>query len=93
MSRFMLNLQAVNQRMVDHSTSTSGEIGSQVGNGSLVFERVIGSIGSSCVDEYDPDPHTDDEETEGGSLQSEPLEGSIEVANDGAGGRVNDSRT
>ena len=79
--------------MVDHSTSTSGEIGSEAGNESLVFQRVIGSIGSSCVDEYGPDPQTDDEETEGGSLQPEPLEGSIEVANDGAGGRVNDSRT
>ncbi|KAI0740391.1 hypothetical protein C8Q76DRAFT_689283 [Earliella scabrosa] len=57
MSRFMLNLQAVDHRNRNHN-STLGELDSQhlpaAGNGSLVFQRVIGSLGSTGIDESIP---------------------------------------
>ena len=49
-SRFMLNLQAVDHRNRNH-TSTLGEIVTHPGTDSLIFQRVIGSLGSSVTEE------------------------------------------
>ena len=44
----MLNLQAVDQRSRIYS-STPDDMASQTGNGTLLFERVVGSLGSSDI--------------------------------------------
>ncbi|KAI0806690.1 hypothetical protein C8Q74DRAFT_1442691 [Fomes fomentarius] len=53
-SRFLLNLQAANAKAVDH-TSSSGRLSQPgaPGTESLVFERVIGSLGSGLVPDAD----------------------------------------
>ena len=57
MSRFMLNLQAVDKRNRDHN-STLGEIGSQSRSDSLVFQRVVGSLRLRMTDDDEEDDHT-----------------------------------
>ncbi len=53
-SRFLLNLQAANAKAVEHTSSSSGvsQPGAP-GTESLVFERVIGSLGSGLVPDAD----------------------------------------
>ncbi|KAI0740428.1 hypothetical protein C8Q76DRAFT_707696 [Earliella scabrosa] len=48
-SRFMLDLQAVDHRNRNHN-STLGTIGTQTGRGTLFFARAIGSLGASSID-------------------------------------------
>ena len=65
MSRFMLNLQAVNNRTL------RGDVGSYADtedsrfwrNSSIIFERVIGSLGSTVLD--DSGSHPADEDSDG----------------------------
>ncbi len=52
----MLNLQAVNRNALQleapgAATSFSGSCG----GGSVVFERVVGSLGASVMDEWEPE--------------------------------------
>ncbi|RPD63548.1 hypothetical protein L227DRAFT_572699 [Lentinus tigrinus ALCF2SS1-6] len=64
-SRFMLNLQAVNRDALQLNSAGAGNKGegpgtsSESGGGSLVFERVVGSLGSSVFD----DRQEEEEET------------------------------
>ena len=52
MSRFMLNLQAVDRRNRHHSSTFGGtENGHGEGNGSLFFQRVVGFMGSRVIDD------------------------------------------
>ena len=61
MSRFMLNLQHVDSRNRDH-TSTLDEITIQSeGSNSILFQRMIGSLGSSVTDESTTMPDDGDE--------------------------------
>ena len=65
MSRFMLNLQHVDSRNRDH-TSTLDEITIQSeGSNSILFQRMIGSLGSSVTDESTTMPGDDEELVDG----------------------------
>ena len=68
MSRFMLNLQAVDHRNRHHSSTFGGTESHGEGNGSLFFQRVVGSIGSRGIDDTPMDnmePNNDDQEEYG----------------------------
>ncbi|RDX45271.1 hypothetical protein OH76DRAFT_1010153 [Lentinus brumalis] len=61
-TRFMLNLQAVNRKALHlggpaAATSSSGSCG-----GSLVFERVVGSLGASVLDDRELEEENGDED-------------------------------
>ena len=65
-SRFLLNLQAVDQQ----STGTVSPIGSQVE--SVVFQRVVGSFGGSI--EFGRDTVPDDYDHDGAEVEGEDKE-------------------
>ena len=68
MTRFMLNLQAVDNRNRHHSSTFGGTESHGEGNGSLFFQRVIGSIGSRGIEDTpmnNMEPNNDEEEEYG----------------------------
>ncbi|RDX45251.1 hypothetical protein OH76DRAFT_1420880 [Lentinus brumalis] len=62
--RFMLNLQAVNRKalQLDAPAGTEGATSSGSGGGSLVFERVVGSLGSSVIGDWEGQADVDEDE-------------------------------
>ncbi|KAI0745722.1 hypothetical protein C8Q76DRAFT_790063 [Earliella scabrosa] len=80
MSRFMLNSQHVDSRNRDY-TSTLDEITIQnEGSNSILFQRMIGSLGSSVTDESTTMPGDGDElEFEGDELEFEQVDGDFDA--------------
>ncbi|KAI0740427.1 hypothetical protein C8Q76DRAFT_192660 [Earliella scabrosa] len=72
-SRFMLNLQAVDQRT---RSSTPDDMESYTGTGSLLFERVVGSLGSSDLSDSGASATVDEHQLELVGRDKDPM-GSI----------------
>ncbi|KAI0740445.1 hypothetical protein C8Q76DRAFT_790905 [Earliella scabrosa] len=74
MSRFMLDLQAVDKRNRDHS-STLGDLGSMqpVGNTWLSFQLVIGSMGSHMIGDFPTESSSIQQEHFGDSDADSPI--------------------
>ena len=75
-SRFLLNLQAVNQQAVEseycsdlsYDTGSGGAGGSA---GTLIFQRVVGSLASVPVSLWEPEPPSVDSDLRFGSESTE----------------------
>ena len=71
-SRFMLNLQAVDQRS---RSSTPDDVESQTVNGSLLFERIVGSLGSSDLSDSGVSATVDEHQLELMGRDKDPMVG------------------
>ncbi len=60
----MLNLQAVNRKalQIDAPAGPGGATSSGSGSDSLVFQRVVGSLGSSVIDDWEGEADVDGDE-------------------------------
>ena len=73
-SRFMLNLQAVDQRSRNYS-STPHNMESQTVTGSLLFERIVGSLGSSELSDSGASATVDEHQLELVGRDKDPMVG------------------